>query len=398
MLRYWVWLSQRKYLTARDKIHLLEYFSTPEGVYLADEYDYLRAGSFNEKKLDALMDKSSDAADEILRACDNRRISLLTWQDACYPQLLKNIPDPPLVLYYEGRLPLFNEEVTVGIVGTRTASVYGLKHAKELGYQIGRGGAVVISGCAAGVDRAAMEGALTSGKTVVGVLGNGTDVVYPAFNRNLYEDVRRNGCLISEYPPGTQPTRESFPARNRIISGLSMGVLVVEAPRNSGALITARYALDQGRDVFTIPGSLGIDSLQGNIQLLKDGAILVENGSDVLREYAGQYTSITDQRIPADFAVSGQELQRDNDTHTEHKPIDKSKNTNYIDLEDALSDASPEGASVLRCLVNGPKHVDIIIDETQIPAAKILQAVTLLEIRGHIKRLPGRRFSLAEKK
>lgn len=396
MLRYWIWLSQRKYLTIRDKVLLLEHFGTPEGVYLGDEYSYCRVGDFSDRKLDSLGDKSTKEADEILRLCDEHRVNVLTWQDAAYPIRLKNIADPPLVLYYEGRLPNVDEEAVIGIVGTRNASAYGLKHAKEFGYQIGRGGAVVVSGCAAGVDRAAMEGALSSGKTVIGVLGNGTDVVYPYSNRNLYEDIRANGCLISEYPPGTSPAREHFPARNRLISGLSLGVLVVEAPRASGSLITARLALEQGRDVFTIPGNLGVPSLEGNLQLLKEGALLVENGSDVLREYAYCFTSVTDQRIPGDFTVPTQE-QPAQTPDDRKKSFDNEESSNYIDLQDALSDASPEGAAILRCLSNGTKHVDNIIDETQLPAAKILAAVTILEIRGYIKRLPGRRFSLAEK-
>jgi len=378
-------------------VQLLEYFATPDGVYLADEYSYRRAFGLSDRKLESLGDKSTDEAERILRQCDEHRVNVLTWQDAAYPMRLKNIADPPLVLYYEGRLPYFDEEVAIGVVGTRNASAYGLKHAKELGYQLGRGGAVVVSGCAVGVDRSAMEGALSSGKTVVGVLGNGTNVVYPASNRNLYEDIRSNGCLISEYPPGTAPAREHFPARNRLISGLSLGVLVVEAPRGSGSLITARLALEQGRDVFTIPGNLGTESLEGNLQLLKEGAILVENGSDVLQEYSAQYSWVTDQRIPGDFDVPEPAPEPEKQSPQEKKSFDKGENTNYIDLKDALSDASPEGAAILLCLAEGPKHVDNIIDETQIPAAKILAAVTILEIRGHIKRLPGRRFSLAVK-
>jgi len=397
MLRYWIWLSQRKYLNSRDKVLLLEHFGTPEGVYLADEYSYRRAFELSDRKLESLGDKSTEEAERILRLCDEHRVNVLTWQDASYPMRLKNIADPPLVLYFEGRLPHFDEEVVIGVVGTRNASAYGLKNAKELGYQLGRGGAVVVSGCAAGVDRSAMEGALSSGKTVVGVLGNGTDVIYPSGNRNLYEDIRANGCLLSEYPPGTSPAREYFPARNRLISGLAVGVLVVEAPRASGALITARLALEQGRDVFTIPGNLGVPSLEGNLQLLKDGAILVENGSDVLREYSSQYSGVTDQRIPGDFDAPEPAPEPGKPETQEKKSIDKEENTNYIDLKDALSDASPEGAAILWCLAEGPKHVDNIIDETQIPAAKILAAVTILEIRGHIKRLPGRRFSLAVK-
>jgi len=402
MFRYWIWLSTRKYLSGRDKRSLLEHFGTPEAVYLADEFEFRQLVCFSDRKLASLLDKDLRDADKILTDCDNRRVSILTYQDAAYPARLKNISDPPLLLYYEGRLPALDDEVCIGVVGTRKASAYGLKHAKELSYQLGRGGAVIVSGAAVGIDCAAMEGALSSGKPVIAVLGNGTDVVYPASSRNLLTDVRRNGCILSEYPPGTPPCGDHFPVRNRIISGLAQGVLVVEAPRGSGALITANRALEQGRDVFTIPGNLGVETLEGNLQLLRDGAVLVECGADILREYAHRYHTVTDRKIDGKFSVPEPAEIKDEprvSVAVERKTIvDNEKIPNYIDLEDILPKVSKEGAAVLQTLAAGPLHVDDIIVQTKIPASGILSAVTILEIRGYIKRLPGRYFSLAEKK
>ena len=272
-------------------------------------------------------------------------------------------------------------------MGTRKASAYGLKHAQELGYQLGRGGAVVVSGAAKGIDTACLKGALTAGRPVIAVLGNGTDVVYPGCNRDLYEDIRRNGCLISEYPPGTPSFSDHFPVRNRIISGLSLGVVVVEAPYDSGALITARRALDQGRDVFTIPGSLDTHTMAGNIQLMKDGAIIISNGADVLKEYAGQYADVSTENINCD-------LQPETDETAE--PI-KDAEEKTIDLEKILPTGKAEWDKVLMCLKEGSCHADDLVAMSELSASQVLSAVTMLEIKGYITRLPGKRFALAEK-
>ena len=396
MLRYWIWLSNLKDIGPRSKALALEHFETPEAVYFADESAYRTIDGLSKRDIAALQNKQLREAENILRVCANKKINILTWQDAAYPVRLKNIIDPPLVLYYVGRLPHVDENVLIAAVGTREPSVYGKKNAKELGYQLSRGGAIVVSGAANGIDTAALEGALTGGSPVIAVMGCGVDVIYPKRNRHLLEDIKRNGCLISEYPPGTPPYPYHFPIRNRILSGLSLGVLVVEAPAHSGALITARRALDQGRDVFTIPGNLGTFTMAGNFALLKDGAYLVENGADVLGQYAAQYHDILTEKIAASLDESAFVAEPIQVPRPDKKSIDKGKNTNYIDLEEALNHASPDGAALLRCLSAGEKHVDDLIDETQIPAARVLSAITMLEIQGYIKRLPAQRFSLAE--
>jgi len=404
VLRYWIWLSTRKYLNDRDKLRVLTHFATPDLVYLADSYAYSQIEGLSDKKIKCLLDKDLTEAENILCDCDNKRISILTWQDAGYPQRLRHIEDPPLVLYYAGRFPHVDDEVAIAVVGTRKASAYGLKHAKELGYQLGRGGAIVVSGCAEGIDTAGMEGALTAGKPVIGVLGCGVDRVYPKFNKRLYEDIRHNGCLVSEFPPGTPPYGNNFLIRNRIISGLSLGVLVVEAPARSGSLNTARHALEQGRDVFAIPCSLDMKHMQGNLNLLKDGAILVEHGADVLKEYATQYLSVSDQRVTCQLDVSEIEQYLEAKAASpgaavpsvgEKITVDRAKNTNYIDLVSILPTVDDDEAKVLKALADGQRHIDDVIESTGLSASKILGAVTMLEIRGYITRLPGQRFSLS---
>ncbi len=409
MVRYWIWLSTRKHLNAKDKVAIYEHFASAESAYLADEYAYRQLSFLSDSKIESLLDKDLEDAERILLDCDNKRISILTYQDMMYPSRLKHIGDAPLLLYYDGRVPHVDNEVTIGMVGTRKPSGYGLKHAKELGYQMSCGGAIVVSGSAHGIDRASLEGALTGGKPVIAVLGNGIDVTYPTWHRSLYNDIRNHGCLFSEFPPGTPPLPENFPIRNRIISGLSLGIVVVEAPLKSGALNTARHAIDQGRDVFTIPGNLGVDTLQGNLRLLRDGAIMIENGSDVLREYVGAYPGVTAEYIKCD--LEGVEDRKPTKeltpkTKTIHKAKVASKVTHvtteqttkeYMDIHTVETLVSPEGNAILRALLQGPLHIDDVIETTGFTASKVLSSITILEIQGYVKRLPGQRFELAEK-
>ena len=219
----------------------LRRFGSPEAVFYADAEAY--RGIEGLKNAEPLEDKDLAEPRRILSECHRKSIHILTWQDAAYPARLRSIDDPPLLLYYQGTLPDIDAEPVIAMVGTRHASLYGLQQGKMLGYQMGRLGAIVASGGADGVDTVCLTGALTAGGPVIAVLGCGVDVAYPAKNRGLFEDIRYHGCLISEFPPGTPPYPDNFPVRNRILSGISVGVVVVEAPKKSGALITASRAL-----------------------------------------------------------------------------------------------------------------------------------------------------------
>ena len=284
MLVHWIWFAHRPGLNDRDKMALLQHFRDPEDIYFADDGAFDAIGLSEDAKT-ALREKNLTSAEEILEACDREKLHILTCQDAAYRARLKNIADPPVVLYYKGRLPDFDGSPVIGVVGTRKASAYGLTTAKRMGYQIARCGGIVVSGMAYGIDGMAMSGALTAGAPAVGVLGCGADIVYPISNRALFRDTEEYGCILSEFAPGTPPAKWTFPKRNRIISGLSCGVLVVEAPEKSGALITARLAAEQGRDVFAVPGNIDQPSFVGSNRLLRDGAIMVSSGWDVLSEY-----------------------------------------------------------------------------------------------------------------
>ncbi|MBQ7566083.1 MAG: DNA-processing protein DprA [Oscillospiraceae bacterium] len=395
MLQYWIWLAERQKLGAAAKIALLEHFGSPEAVFLADAYELSRVECIKESMLESLLDKNLSAAEKILRTCDDKRITVMTYGDASYPERLRYIDSPPIVLYCDGNLPAIDRAPAIAMVGKRSASAYGLQQARRLGYQLSRSGFIVVSGAASGIDTQSLIGALTGDKPVIAVLGNGTDVVYPKENKRLYEDIRARGCLISEYPPGTRPLGEHFPVRNRLISGLSLGVIVVEADLRSGAMITARRALEQGRDVFAVPGNVGVDTMRGNLQLLKDGAMLVEDCMDVVSVYAGQYPWLADEYKPGSFE-GGQPLKTAEESAAPQKSIDKPKTTNYINIDEILPTLKPDEAAIVRFLSGGVVLTDELIDGLQMPAAKVLSTVTMLEIRKIVQRLTGNRISLAQ--
>ena len=418
MLVHWIWLAHRPGLGDRAKVALLQHFSDAEEIYFADKaaFDYIEGISDTAKE--ALADKNLQDAQRILETCKKEKLQMLTFRDAAYPTRLKNISDPPILLYYKGRLPDLDGSPVIGVVGTRKASAYGLQTAKRMGYQIGRCGGIVVSGMAFGVDGMAMAGALTAGQMTVGVLGCGADMVYPLSNRGLFADVENYGCILSEFAPGTPPLKQNFPKRNRIISGLSCGVLIVEAPEKSGALITARQAADQGRDVFVVPGNIDLPTCVGSNRLLRDGAIAVGSGWDVVSEYQALYPDkIRKDTAPAHQTAYPDEVQKAAQTQerplakvaqnlrkpgnkenlkvqTDKKVIDKEQSAPYIDLNDILPKLSEEEQAIVKAVANGQRLVDDVIAETGLTTGKLLACLTMLELKGIIKRLPGKRISM----
>lgn len=380
MLKYWVWLATRKGMGARSACLAVQHFGSPEAVYFADETAYGQIS--HTRGWESLRDKDLTEAEKILRTCYEKGIFLLTMQDAGYPRRLLAMDDPPVVLYGRGTLPDLNGPV-IGVVGTRHASLYGLQQARRMGYGLSRCGSVVVSGGAAGIDTEALYGALTGGSPVVAVLGCGVDVVYPTSNAGLFRDIAANGCLLSEYPPGTQPNSRHFPVRNRIISGLSLGVLVVEAPQKSGALITAQRALDQGRDVFALPANVGQETAGGNLQLLRDGAILVCDPWEVLQEYTGQFASVLQNKN-----LDGWQAE-------EAAPVSEPVIKETPKPRKIPEDLTPEQQKLVMLLEPGDVHIDVLSEQMGQSAGAVLALVTVLELRGLVQRLPGRRFSLA---
>lgn len=411
MLIHWIWLAARTDLKDRDKLAVLSCFRDPEDAYFANAERYAEIDGISEDAVKALENKDLEPAEKILQACAKANIQLLTYHDPGYPTRLKHIPDPPLVLYYKGKLPEFDGTPVIGVVGTRKASIYGLGIARRMGYQIAKCGGIVVSGMASGIDGAAMQYALNAGQSAVGVLGCGADVVYPASNRKLFEDVERYGCLISEFPPGTPPYKWNFPKRNRIISGMADGVLVVEAPVKSGALITARRAADQGRDLFVAPGNIGVASCAGSNALLREGAVAVSSGWDVVSEYEALYpdkirkdlTPVPDAQTPAYSARKAAKVaqapalpqnkgsgQRENDK----KAVDKAASPPYSDTKMTCPALSETEQSVAALLGGEEWLIDDLIDQARLPAGTVLAALTMLQVKGIVTPLPGRRIVL----
>lgn len=414
MLLHWIWLSSVSGLSDRDRMALLRHFADAEDIYYADAAAFEALGTLSQEAIDALCDKSLTAAEQIADTCAELGIHILCWPDAAYPARLRGISDPPVVLYYRGRLPDFDRTAFIGVVGTRRASMYGLTTAKRMGYQIASCGGIVVSGMAFGIDGMAMRGALSAGAGVVGVLGCGADVVYPESNRALFADVAKKGCILSEFPPGTPPIRWNFPKRNRIISGLSCGVLVVEAPEKSGALITAQQAADQGRDVFAVPGNIDVASCAGSNALLRDGALAVTSGWEILGEYAAQYPGrlhkeplhAAQTAYPDEFAVLAAQRELPKVAETVRLPEKAGKSKHNLKKPTAappaparekLPELTREEQQLVDLMRQGVTLVDELMERSGRSAGDILSALTMLEIRGIIRRLPGKRVELTRK-
>lgn len=390
MLEHWIWLTTRKGIGVRSRNALLRLFQTAERIYELSAEDYLKTEGFEKRWLEPLCDKSMESARKILQDCDNNEIEVMTIADEDYPERLRNIPDPPTVLYFKGTLPNIDEEAAIAVVGSRKCSAYGLLHAKQFSKLIAASGGVVVSGGARGIDTMALRGALDSQMPVVCVLGCGVDIVYPRENRYLFRDIQYHGCLLSEYPPGTPPDRNNFPVRNRIISGLSLGVLVVEAPMKSGALITAQHALEQGRDVYAIPGNIGVKHCAGSNSLLREGAMMVENGWDILKEYTHLFSGkLTDGRsaeaMERVFRVRYERAAAvfsPITAPTEEKPVDNPPEKIYSDEKETQVELAGDERSVYALLTQTPIHRDELVAQSGLPANRVFTALTYLQIKG----------------
>ncbi len=379
MREYWIWLASRKGLGSKQKLELAAQFSDIHKLWQAEDYPFPMSAA---ARL-SFADKELTEARGICARCDRLGIFVLDACDPRYPRRLLSIADPPLVLYGKGSLPDFDREAAVAVVGTRSASAYGLMAAERLGGELARCGGLVVSGMAAGIDAQAGWGALRAGFSTVAVLGGGVDVIYPAANRSLYEALLQKGCILSEYPPGTRPTKWTFPKRNRIVSGLSCAVLAVEAPENSGTMITARLALEQGRDLFVVPGHIASDSCAGSNALLRDGARVATCGWDILGEYEGLFP---DKLHKASAPAPAWERAGSVPATT---VVQLPKET------PAVSGATEEEQKLLQHLLSGEKMVDDLIVLSGLETKKALALLTMLEIKGMIQTLPGRRVSLS---
>lgn len=404
MLIHWIWYATSQALDLRQKLALLQHFPDPEDIYYADSRALLSVEGITPQAVDALQEESLEQAEDIYRRCQDKRIGILTLQDAAYPKRLQNIYEPPLVLYYTGRLPDFEGMPTIAVAGTRKASSYGLKTARRIGGEIAAGGGLVLTGGSAGIEAIAMEGALDTGSAVAVLLPCGVDVAYPSVNRRLFARVREQGCLLSEYPPGVPAHKWNFRRRNYILGGMACGVLVVEAPEQSGALSIAQAAFDHGRDVFVVPANVDVPTAVGSNALMKERAMPITSGWDVLQEYEALYPGRIAMGKPTylyehPVAMVAQEPVIPRKTEptkpkNDRKTIDNGVNSHYSDFENQISGLSPEAKAILGTLSDTPKVVDDIVADTGLPTGKVLSTLTVLAMKGLVRNHPGKRVTI----
>lgn len=307
--KYWLWLSHSLGRGSRLAVELVRSFGDAESIYFAKREQLQSCGlDVNERVLQKLGRRELSEEEQILQWCDSNGVQVLVPEMGEYPKSLRALKDAPMVLYCLGAMPDFDNYLSCAVVGTRDMTDYGKKMAYNIGAGLADGGAVVVSGLALGIDAMAMTGALEAGGICIGVLGCGIDRVYPKQHAELYRQVLKRGAIITEYAPGVAPLKQNFPVRNRIISGLSQGVLVVEGNKKSGSIITARHAIFQGKDIYAVPGSVGEDGAEGTNFLLKQGALPVTAATDILSVYEFIYphTINVDRLVPhisADMAA-----------------------------------------------------------------------------------------------
>lgn len=383
-LLYWVSLSQQKGLSCAAAVRYYDFFGSVSRMAHASREELAQAENAGLARLPRLLENRQQA-EKILGRCRDTGVKVLSYDMDEYPEILRNIYNPPLVLYVKGKLPDADERLCIGVVGTRRAGKYGLETAREIGGGLALAGAVTVTGAAEGIDSAASRGALENGGEVVAVLGTAIDQIYPAANHRLYADIERSGALVSEYPPGARTSRASFPMRNRIISGISQGVAVVEAPAKSGSLITAACAAEQGRDVFAVPGRVDDAGFEGSNRLIRDGAQLIRGAEDIIEEYRGKYALRPVQRTAE---------RTENVGYTTKKDVDKKKRLEYSDLKQAPEGRDELENRMIAAVMSGKNHADQLIAETGAEAGEVMSRLTMMTIRGILAMRPDGGYEL----
>jgi DNA processing protein len=351
--KYWLGFGQTPFIGPTRLRRLIDHFGNVEDAWRAPELELQRV--LDERSVESLVStRRKLSLDDEMERIGRKGIDVLAIVDPAYPRLLAMIPAPPPVLYVRGQI-LPEDDLAIAMVGTRRSTSYGREVASRIAAGLSEAGATIVSGLARGIDAAAHSATLKAGGRTVAVLGSGVDIIYPAEHHGLAERIIENGALVSDYPPGRKPDAPNFPARNRIISGLSLGVVVIEAPNRSGALITVDFAADQGREVFIVPGSVLSDNSAGCHRLLRDGARLVTCADDVLEDLRiGQRReqAAVQQALPV--------------TDAERRLM------NHINAD--------------------PQHIDEIVAAANLPVSEGLALISMLELKGIVRDAGARHF------
>lgn len=395
-LEYWLWLTTRKGLGAAGALTVIDHFITPERAYYGEreDYDALPLPPFARQ---SLLDKSMDGANKILGDCDRLGVRVMTFQDADYPQRLRQIGVPPVVLYIRGKTFRFDEEPAIGVVGMRRSTQAGRARAERFGMELAANGALVVSGIAEGIDCCAVRGALKGGGPAVSVLAGGVDVPFPWENRYLFEDVAAAGALISEYPPGTPHKGSHFNPRNRILSGLCVGVLAVECEPTGGTMLTVNHALEQGREVYAVPVGLDEQCARGTNRLIRERkAKLAERAEDILEDFVELFPAKLAALAPLSRSVAEARLS----APEEDKPVPEAPKKaesapsarELIPREQQKSRFTDDELAILAAAARSALTADELVEKTQIPAKRVLSSLTMLQVQGAVEERPGRRF------
>ncbi len=356
-LPYWIGFSRVPGIGPSRFQKLIDYFGSAGDAWRANPGELSAIGLDKRSIVSFISARQQVDLDAEMHRIEKLAITVLTWDDPAYPSLLKQIADPPFVLYVRGEL-LPRDEWAVAVVGTRSASMYGKEVARKLSGGMASAGVTIVSGLALGIDTQAHRAAIETGGRTVAVLGSGVDVIYPPRNRKLAEEIIEHGAVISEFPVGTRPESGNFPRRNRIISGLSLGTLMVEGAVRSGARITIDYALSQGREAFAVPGNILTRGSAGPNRLIQQGAKLVTCVGDILEEL--NLTMVAEQTAVAETVP-----------------------------------ASPTEAAILAQLSAEPLHIDDLGERTGIPAATLSGTLTIMELKGQVRQVGNMHYVLA---
>ncbi len=438
---YWLWLAIN--CKSSTGALLLDHFSHPHAIFSASENELRQVLQKHPKELSALLKKDLAPAHQLMDKCFLQHIGILPYGSPDYPPLLRQIAAPPILLYYRGKLLNLDKELCISVVGTRDMTEYGEKAAFDISRDIARAGGVVVSGLALGIDGVASAAALSAGGKTVAVLGSGVDRIYPKEHQKLYHQILQTGMVISEYPPGTPPQRHHFPERNRIISGLSQATLLIEGAERSGAMITARQALEQGRRVFAVPGNIDSPQSFSANYLIQNGAKAVVCADDLLEAFRVTHASrlhmerllrkdrVNPKSILRSYGIKkrgdfglGSIFRRKTPLFMEHadeiedeefelaprreKSLSPIENHSEDDpqkgekippsrvpqpsKEDKAAKMDPTTAKVYLALSDAPMTPDQISEKTGISLSKILPVLMVLEISGDILLLPGNRY------
>lgn len=395
----WIWLvEQMKY--AGSKIsEIMTHIDDIAEIYEKTDFSDMTFLTKEQKR--ALSDKNTEQANKIIRRTNDIGADILTYTSPDYPDMLRKTDDPPYVLYIKGEIMKWDRLLPIAVVGTRQYTDYGLNAAWAICTGLARSGVTIVSGMARGLDSVASAAAIKAGCKTIAVVGCGLDIVYPPENAELMEKIINNGAVISEYPPSSPPIGSHFPARNRIISGMSRGTLVIQAPLKSGALITANYALDSGKDVFAVPGDINCAHSRGTNRLIKMGAKLVESSADILDEYTSELSLLKSPGKSLEFEYEYEPSIKEK-RKVNSKAAEKSKNTEdkinnekTVSMEDErYSDLDGDERKIIEQLISRNMYIDDIQRSADIAVDKLATKLTLLEMKGLIVQMPGKLFRI----